>query len=131
MGPPRVSVRRHRIWKHRRAMDELLRGRRCSGRLLQVVLGHWTWAMMLQRSTLSIFSATDAFARKHGSRVAERWPSVCWELGTAAWLLPLLTVDLSLPWRSALLASDASEYGCGVCELQSGADALAQVGRIV
>ena len=92
-------------------------------------MGHCTGAMLLQRSTLSIFSATYAFARTTGSRVVELWPSVVWELGTVASLLPLLTVDLSLGWADTVLASDASEFGCGVCELQSSPSLLAQVGR--
>ena len=57
----RVSARR--AWRLRFAIDELLRRRKVRGQILEIVVGHCTWIMMLKRCSLAIFDAVYAFIR--------------------------------------------------------------------
>ena len=62
---PMVQVTPKRMWKLRLATRELLRVGVCDGRLLERIIGHYTFAGLLQRGFLSIFQACYVFIRKH------------------------------------------------------------------
>eukprot|EP00959_Pyramimonas_sp_CCMP1952_P400940 8401390-Pyramimonas_sp.AAC.1 len=59
---------------------------------MEILVGHLTWVMLLQRSALSVLSSVYAFAQAGKGRVLDLWPSVRQELTTAMGLLPLLVV---------------------------------------
>lgn len=85
----------------------------CTGHDLQVLVGRWTWCMLVRRESLSAFSSVYRF----GAIVTESaalWPSVRAELEVAVGLMPLLFADLSLGWFKHAVASDASLWAQGV-----------------
>eukprot|EP00959_Pyramimonas_sp_CCMP1952_P113099 2364159-Pyramimonas_sp.AAC.1 len=44
VGGRRLSIRRHNAWRLRRALDIVFRKRVASGKLVEILLGHLTWA---------------------------------------------------------------------------------------
>ena len=125
----RLSIRRRSIWKLRRALDIVLRRRSASGKLMEIPLGHLTWAGLIRRECLSFFSEVYAFQKSAGSEVVRLWPGVARELTWIRGVLPLLAADLSATWSPQVLASDASDFGVGVCARMLRPDLVATVGR--
>ena len=93
---------------------ELLRLRRCTGRVMASLIGRWVWACLVRRPVLSVMSSVFRFAELAGHRVFYLWPTVQRELRVLVALAPLLFADLSLRYWSRVLASDASSDGLGV-----------------
>ena len=110
-----LSLKSSRICKLKCAIDELLSQQFCSGRALQVVVGHITWAMMCRREGLSILHSTYSFIHHNPQSVARLWPSVRKELAWVASLLPLFRMKLNCGWSDDVTASDSSPFGIGVC----------------
>ncbi len=86
----------------------------CTGLELAHLIGRWTWAMLVNRPTLSVFSAVYRFIEVAGARRFALWPAVALELAVIAALAPLLVVRLSAPDYPSFVATDASEHGQGV-----------------
>lgn len=101
-----------------RALQErtrsLVRFGSCSGDQLSVLLGHWTWAILVCRSAFSVFKSVYRFVQVARGRVFRIWPSVARELLMVASLAPLLFAQLDSPWFSRGVAVDASTLGNGV-----------------
>jgi hypothetical protein len=111
----RVSLSAEKASRLVSATRHLLRIGVCSGFLLASVVGHWTWAMLVRRPSLSVFSAVYRFIAKFGGKVRPLWRSVRRELRTAMGLMPLLTASIRDTWFSQAIAVDASSTGAGVC----------------
>ena len=79
-GHPTVSVTRKRLWKLRLATLELLKVGRTNGKTIEKIVGHYTFAGLLQRGFLSCFQATYVFIRKHYDEDTELWDEVKREL---------------------------------------------------
>jgi hypothetical protein len=86
----------------------------CTGVDIERVVGKLTWAMLIKRPALSVFSAVYKFARSAGDQWTPIWSSVRNELVVASGLLPLLNVSLDSVWFNSVLAVDASNVGQGV-----------------
>ena len=89
-------------------------------RLLECLIGHATYAFMFRRPGLAAFGALFDHIRAGEDAgcplVARPLSARCkWELVTGAILLAFAAVDLGAPVSSAVLASDASPWGFGVC----------------
>ena len=110
-----VSIKPGRILKIRSAVDELLRRQFCSGKLLQLLLGHCTWALMGRREGLSILRSSYAFMHQNLNRSSRLWPSVRQELVWVRDLLPLFRMQINCGWATDITASDSSPWGFGVC----------------
>eukprot|EP00435_Cladocopium_sp_Y103_P063778 s336_g25.t1 len=123
-----VSIKPQRIIKLQRAIQELLARNFASGELLQLVLGHITWAMMSRREGLSILNSCYAFCHQHKCRASRLWPSVRRELEWIAALLPLFRAKINVGWSSDVFASDSSPFGYGVCQRQLPSDLVRGVG---
>ena len=65
--------------------------------MLEIVVGHATWVMMLQVSSLSVFSSVCPFIKILGSQTGTAWTSVREELRQvrALPLLPAARADSS------------------------------------
>ena len=111
---PFVQVTPKRMWKLRLATLELLKVGRCDGKLLERMIGHYTFAGLLNRGFLSIFQASYVFIRKHYTDWVELWPEVRRELFWACSLICLVRRDLSAIWSGTVHATDASFWGRGV-----------------
>ncbi|CAK0804096.1 unnamed protein product, partial [Prorocentrum cordatum] len=124
-----LTINGRTAWRLRYAIEELLRRGRASGHLVRILVGHLTWAPMVGREALGLLNSTYAFIASTGAEVQTLWPAVRAELWRARCLLPLLVADLTAPWASRLVASDASEEGLGVCRRQAPVDLVARCGR--
>ena len=110
----RVSIKSSRLWRLRGALSTVLRRGSISGKAMQILVGHITWAMLVRRESLSILSATYAYASQMGSVNGVLWPSVRRELGWVSALLPMMFTDLSRVWSPKVAFSDACPFGIGV-----------------
>lgn len=111
---PRVQITRKRLWKIRLATMELLKEGKCNGRLLEKLIGHYTFAGLLQRGMLSVFQACYVYVRRHYEEIHELWPEVRRELFWAGSLIALVRKDLDAEWSEVVHATDASFWGRGV-----------------
>ena len=88
-------------------------------RLLEMLIGHATWAFLFCRVCLSTFGAV--FSHIHGEkgahplRSAPMAGSLRWELISAAVFLIFAEIPMSDAAAPTVLATDASPWGFGVC----------------
>ena len=125
----RISLSPARIWKLRLAALAL--GRRRvppPAKVIEKVVGHFTFAMMIRRECLSIFNAVYKYVRAEKA-CGSLWRAAQQEILQASSILPLMCTSLDLPWSSTVMATDASEVGYGVCERQLDSDRVALIGR--
>jgi len=85
-----------------------------TGRELASLVGSWTWAALVRRPALAIFSSVYRFVEIAKDRRFSIWPSVARELLTMARLAPLLSANLRSEWFPRLVACDASDFALGV-----------------
>lgn len=93
---------------------EVLRAGHCSGFYLSRLVGKWTWAALVNRPLLSVFSSVYRFIECARTSVFSLWPSVARELATMVDLAPLMFCTLADQWFDRIVATDASEFGLGV-----------------
>jgi hypothetical protein len=93
----------------------LIDRRACTGLDMQELLGSWVWALLPCRPALATLNACFRFAECAGRRVFTIWRSVRAELEVLVGLQPLLLTHLDSPWSPTAAATDASEWGLGVC----------------
>ena len=122
-----ASARLHRV---RQGLRHLLHRKRCTGRVLEILVGHCTYCGLVNRCTLSIFHNVYKFIKTSYSTSIPIWPSVMAELRAFVGLMPALRADWSRPWSDEVVVSDASEEGYGVCRAHWGTRAVAEVGRV-
>ena len=126
---PTVTVTPKRLWKLRLGTKELLRVGKASGKTIEKLVGHYTFAGLLQRGFLSCFQATYVFIRKHYESEVPLWPEVSRELFWAASLICLVRRDLSSPWSTRVHATDASTWGRGIVSTQRNVEDIKALGR--
>jgi hypothetical protein len=86
----------------------------CTGRDMEVLVGRWTWACLVRRPSLSVFSSVYRFQEAAQGKRFFIWPSVRRELMVMVGLAPLLFADLDNLFFTRVVASDASSLGMGV-----------------
>ena len=123
----RITV--ERLWKVHQGVEGLLRRRRCSGRALEIVVGHLTFCGLMCRTSLSILHSVYAFIQKFRDSVGQLWPSIIRELRAFKGILFLLVQDWWRPWNRMVLSSDASPHGYGVCQAWWPRCQVAECGR--
>ena len=123
-----MSIKPSRIVKIKSGIDDLLRRQFCTGRVLQLVLGHCTWAMMTRREGLSLIHHSYQFCHKHLDESVRLWPSVRKELAWISSLLPLFRMRLNCGWGTDVMASDSSPWGVGVCSRKMDVDEIRKYG---
>eukprot|EP00438_Fugacium_kawagutii_P024261 Skav223122 [mRNA] locus=scaffold419:830256:833692:- [translate_table: standard] len=128
-----VSLSSHtspaRLHRVRQGLRCVLRRKRCTGRVLEILVGHCTYVGLLNRCSLSVFHSVYKFIKSHYNHSTPLWASVQAELRAFCGLLPLLKADWLRPWCEQVTVSDASEEGYGVCCSSWKSSAVAQVGR--
>ncbi len=90
-----VGLRPSRSYRLRAAIRELVRRGHCSPVLLEIIMGHCTWAALLRREALSVFDACYRFVQQGGTRALPLPSAVRRELLTFQAILPLLSVELA------------------------------------
>ena len=111
-GTVSISAERHQ--KMIMATLHLLWKKNVTGHALSVVIGLWTWNLLLRRPALSVLKYSYAFVEQHRWAEAELCPSVRRELITLIGLAPLLHTSLRYQWYNSVVASDASTIAAGV-----------------
>lgn len=127
---PYVKITPKRMWRLRLATLELIKIGRADGKLIEKLVGHFTFAGLLQRGLLSVFQACYSFIRKHYGEEVQLWPEVQRELFWAASLICLVKKDLSAPWSNTVHATDASFWGRGVVAVERDPKEVQQVGQL-
>eukprot|EP00971_Amphidinium_carterae_P017386 342789-Amphidinium_carterae.3 len=126
-GCVRVSAKKFfKVWN---AIGQLLRKGSATGEQMQMLVGHMTFVGLIERSCLSILHSVYAFVLKAGESQIPLWASVIEELRAFRSVMVLLSADWKREWSSTVLASDASEYGWGVCSSEWDSEQVARVGR--
>ena len=125
-----LSIKPSRLIKIKAGIDDLLRRQFCSGRTLQLVLGHCTWAMMTRREGLSLLQHSYSFCHKHMDDSVRLWPSVRKELNWISSLLPLFRMKLNCSWGTDVMASDSSPWGVGICSRKLDVKTVQEFGRV-
>ena len=124
-----VSIKSSRINKIKFAIDELLERQFCSGRVMQLLVGHITWALLCRRSGLSLLNACYAFIGDASTKHKRLWKSVRQELHWISSLLPLLRFKVNSSWGHDVTSSDSSPWGLGVCYRQLDVETVQTIGR--
>ena len=117
----------HRV---RQAVRCVLRRNRCTGRTLEIIVGHCTYCGLCNRCVLSVFHNVYKFIKSAYTTSHILWPSVASELRAFAGLMPLLRSEWRRPWSSVVNVSDASEEGFGVCSSIWSPETVGEVGRV-
>jgi hypothetical protein len=73
-----VGVRSDKLHRLCVMTQQVLNAPTCTGYYLSSIVGRWTWAMLVARPSLSIFSAVYRFIQCAGPRPFRVWPSVAW-----------------------------------------------------
>eukprot|EP00435_Cladocopium_sp_Y103_P066614 s689_g28.t2 len=126
---PTVGITKRRLWRLRLATLELLKVGKCNGKTVERLVGHYTFAGLLQRGMLSVFQATYCFVRKCYDNEVVLWDEVKRELKWAASLLCLVSRDLAAEWSTRVHATDASLWGRGVTAAERPLDEIKKLGK--
>ena len=110
-----IGVSPHKLHALQHDTSRLVARQYVSGLELSALIGKWTWGALIARPALSTFSAVYRFIECARHRVFRLWPTVIRELDVISGLAPLLYSSLTAPVAPRVVASDASERGCGVC----------------
>ncbi|MCP2504969.1 MAG: hypothetical protein NLN65_06720, partial [Candidatus Poseidoniaceae archaeon] len=125
-----ISVKRKRLWKIKLAIECILSRGKCSGKMLEVIIGHCTWAMLIRRESLSILDKCFGFIRNNYTSHVTIPRLVRQELFHIRSLLPLFRFNMRIPWCTTIHASDASSFGLGVCVRHCTSEQVRYVGRV-
>ena len=117
--PYTLSVPRRRVALLTQATRGLLELPVVSGKGLEKIIGHWSWALMLRRQALAILGDTYRWMQEHRAKRAPLpWPVKC-ELRMLIALGPWVSTNLETPWFRQVFATDASMEGYGVVSTQA------------
>eukprot|EP00435_Cladocopium_sp_Y103_P042465 s504_g11.t1 len=119
-----------RLWRVHHAIKALLNRGRCSGKALEVVIGHCTFLGLICRPSLSCFHAVYGFIKRFYDEVATMWETVRKELRTFMGISFLLVQDWWRPWNRLVTSSDSSLVGYGACKSWWPQALVAEVGRV-
>jgi len=109
------------------ATVHLLQLEAVSGHALSVVLGHWTWHLLLRRPAFAALQHSYTFIIKYGTTPHPLWYGVRRELLLLMSLSPALQSSLRAPVFETVIATDASSTGAGVVISKSAAQLADQL----
>ena len=119
-----------RLHRVRQGLRCVLHRGRCSGRVLEILIGHCTYCGLMNRSLLSVFHSCYKFIRSNYYTPVKLWGSVASELRAFCGLMPFLRSEWCRPWNRVVTVSDASEEGFGVCASKLPSKAVSSIGRV-
>ena len=123
------TIKKRRLWKLKYAIETILQRRRASGHILEVLVEHVTWALMLRRDGLSIIDHCYRFVKDHHNKCVPMPPGVLRELRHIRALLPLFRASVHSEWSGSTHASDASPFGLGVLASRRDPQLIGTFGR--
>jgi hypothetical protein len=95
------------------ALQWLAKGPTCTGRQVEVIVGHYIAACISNRSGLSVPRAIYNFIRDCYCKPTRLWPSVRYECIIMSNIVMHLRANWSRPWSDIVTCSDASPNGSG------------------
>ena len=95
-----------RFWTLRRALDEVLRRRKVSGRALEIVIGHITFVLLGARPALYTLHTCYRFVRAHYHVAARLWDETRAELVAARGLLIFAQCDWTRAWNTRVFFTE-------------------------
>ena len=98
----RVRIVKERLWKVRGAIQALLRRRKVSGRMLEIIIGHATFCSLVNRPLLAFFNTVYRFIRAHYVEAVPLWASAVSELRHFAGCMIFLESEWWLAWNTRL-----------------------------
>jgi hypothetical protein len=119
-----------RFWKLRQGIMAVLKRRRISGRLLEIVVGHATFCALVNRLSLSIFHTVYRFVCAHYYVSSQLWSSVSDELYAFVGAMWFLQSDWTRGWNPYVASSDAGLYGFRLASSFWPRSVVAAVGRV-
>ena len=128
-GQMRSRPNPKRMWRIHHGIKAMLGRGRCTGKALEILVGHCTFLGLINRASLSIFHNVYSFIRKHYWEVAVLWESVRGELRAFMGVCFLLCQDWWRPWNQLVTSSDASLGGYGGCKSWWPREVVSRVGR--
>ena len=125
----RVSLKTSRLCGLRLSIDDIVRGRHCSGALFDIVLGHATSTLMLRREGLAVLDKVYQHIRDFGDALGVLSHNAVTEPLQLSSRLPLFTAKISAPCSSQVPCSYASPFGLGVCSRMLPVDVVCDIWR--
>ena len=107
----------------------MAKGPICTGRQVEVIVGHYIAACISNRSGLSVPRAIYNFIRDCYCMPTRVWPSVRYECISMSNIVMHLRANWSRPWSDIATCSDASPNGIGVGERVASVTQIASIGR--
>eukprot|EP00971_Amphidinium_carterae_P296523 5890637-Amphidinium_carterae.2 len=123
-----VRIGARKRMRLKRAWEQIRRKPMLSGQELEVIIGHLTHVLLLNRPLLATFGACYSYIRRFYRSRRTLWPSVYAELKIAFSLLPLATIHWDWNWHDTVVCADASTKGYGVHEMKWSPEELERVG---
>ena len=118
-----------RCCRIRVVLHQLLGRKVTTGQVLEVVMGHLTYAFMVYRPALAICSSVYKFVRASYTKPCRMWKSVILELILFYNIMPLMQYSWSTHWSSHVLATDACLGGYEVPTAEFGVDSVRDIRR--
>lgn len=110
----RVMASPSKVWSLLKTTRQMVASGYATGNEVRVLIGKWTWLLLVNRPTLSVMNAVYRFIESAGPIKFELWPSVRAELVTLCGLAPLLSASFAARTSKTVIAVDASNWGEGV-----------------
>ena len=119
-----------RFWRIRYAIEWVLSREKVSGKTIERIIGHITFASLLERCTLSVPHTIYKFIQKYYYTEGRLWKSVREELQALRGLLPTMRARLTRQWQTEVYAADACESGYGAVVSDFPLPIIQQHGRV-
>ena len=129
-GEKHTKIELERLWEIRSAIKYVVGVGSVYGRVLEVLIGHCTFAGLVNRAVLSIFHFVYRFLEANYDVRARLWDSVSKELCAFSGAIFLLVQDWDRQWNRLVSTSDSSLEGYGVCHAWWEAECVGKVGRV-
>ena len=119
-----------RRWRVKMAVRYALSRRAVPGWGWEILLGHLTFCLLVNRDALAVFRDIYKFIEVNYDRCVPLWLGARGEMEAALGLLPLMQASWRRDWSPFVYATDSSEYGYGACESKWPLDAVRRHGRV-
>lgn len=119
-----------RFHKVRLSIEAVLRRKKVSGQVLEIVIGHATFCALTNRQLLSVFHTVYRYIRSSYYSPSILWNSVREELEAFKGLMIFLQADWWRPWNTLVSCSDSSTTGFGVSTSFWSRDTVARCGHV-
>ncbi|CAK0869509.1 unnamed protein product, partial [Prorocentrum cordatum] len=116
----RLAPNQDKMWLAVAGVSEILKQRSEFPDAVAKIVGILSWGFLITRGALSVFSEVYHWCMEFRGGPRRRLPDeVLRELAVAAAVVPLVSVDLAMPWGPTVTMFDASLYGGAIISAQA------------